>query len=1112
MQKYLAEFYTYKESPIGGRVVADPSTPLEQQVQAHLLAGNWAFFQHKYSLALNEYLAAWGLLPKLVYPVFPDIAVMVDDIQLLDVDLTRYLLEASVQIHRFRELAGPKVTICPPADPPDPLIKISEAYGAKINKAERFYQIGATYAQMGQADPARKFIDLALEAGAQDQEFQANCRVVLGAIEITQGNNEKARNHIKNASIFYEETKEPTGIAAMQHNLGVVLNLAGDVENAREHFNRAAVNAPSGLKWQVTYKLNPGIASITLPMGQTGIPLLLKDVEGKWLEVPSGITSQPKRFVNVVRDKAAIKIDLEARGATTIEAQLLKPRINASTLAALETHLWDLSQFVSYLSHVQGFVLPLALGDTYCALGDHEKAIAYYIRVREYKYLNLSIERPMVWRKLAQVYLELGNRLFRDRDPVGARNQYENIVRIVDGGYDLSGPLYSGGFAPIRAEMLAFLNSENKLTYDALDYARRIIILEALTNLDYISKGINYILGSPEDFMPIHTWRYLQNASRYFANQAIQAERAYISFKDSAEREEFTSLALEQAVKAQNAALKVEDRRLDAAEEQNWSAKLTADLAKTRLDNAKSQKGDYDTTSEKLAKFDEIVAWANAPRGDATVESYASVLGIEPGDYKEYMIVTLGTRARSQISRKYELGNMQRTIEELTDALAVANSQRTVANRMVDVAKAQRDLAKLRSAQAGAQLSLFKSQEFTPELWDNLARGQREISRRYLDWAIGSALLMERAFEFEYDIEVNRIRFDYERSELHGLLAGDFLLADIDSFSYDRLLETEKQTPAKVVISLADRYPYQFYQQFQKTGRIDFETFLDDFDRFYTGTHLRKLRRVEVVVEGLVGPQGLHGTLTHAGISYDRDREGKRYMRLQKPETMVLSRYDMRYDGFVFTTEEDVLTIFENRGVAGGWILAFPPQSNDIDYRSITNIHMVLYFDAYYSEYVASVVRAEIAASAVYDYALGLGLRFQYPDEFFSLQDTGEVTFAIDNAYLPYNHTNPRIRDVYLVIETEQCNSAGLVVNVITANNGISVNQTTDANGMICTNTAGEPLNAYRGQPLMDTWTVRIDQAANAGAFVDGFTWEKVRNIFLFVEYTYTLRLTAPPI
>ena len=197
-----------------------------------------------------------------------------------------------------------------------------------------------------------------------------------------------------------------------------------------------------------------------------------------------------------------------------------------------------------------------------------------------------------------------------------------------------------------------------------------------------------------------------------------------------------------------------------------------------------------------------------------------------------------------------------------------------MASKGVSAAEAQRRLAELRSRQARDQLNAFEDQELTPELWDNLAIVHRDISRRYLDWAVGAAFLMEPAYEFEYDTSVNRNRFDYERSELNGLLAADLLLADIDQFSYDRLLDADKRLPRKISIALADRYPYQFRQQFQQTGRLDFQTTLDDFDRWNPGTYRRKLRRVAVVIEGLVGVDGLHGTLTNSGISLDRNREG----------------------------------------------------------------------------------------------------------------------------------------------------------------------------------------------------------------------------------------------
>jgi hypothetical protein len=320
-------------------------------------------------------------------------------------------------------------------------------------------------------------------------------------------------------------------------------------------------------------------------------------------------------------------------------------------------------------------------------------------------------------------------------------------------------------------------------------------------------------------------------------------------------------------------------------------------------------------------------------------------------------------------------------------------------------------------------------------------------------------------------------------------------------------LDTQKKVPIKVVMPLADRYPFQFFQQFQKSGHLEFDTLLEDFDRMHPGAHLQKLRRVEVFVEGAIPREGAQGILRNSGFSYFRGRDGMRRLRQQKPESMLLSLFDMRRDGFVFTSEEGLLEVFENSGPATGWTLEFPPDSNNFDFASISNINLVLYFDAYYGDSVANIARAELEAGSVYQQTLGLALRFQFPDEFFTLQDTGMVVFEIGENYMPPNQVNPRILDAQIVVVTEDgVSNSGLVVNVKSNAGALNIDQTTDANGIIATGTAAEPLNAVRGEALFDTWTITFDQAANAAAFAAGFAWQKVANIFLNFEYVYEPR------
>src|SRR5262249_12988286 len=152
-----------------------------------------------------------------------------------------------------------------------------------------------------------------------------------------------------------------------------------------------------------------------------------------------------KSRVTVLAGGLPLQLDL-ALGAGEINSKILSPRVSAETLPALEVHLGQINQFITYLAHIRGFILPLALGDCYYALGDYAHAETYYLLVRDYPFLNLTIERPMVWLRLARTYLKWGKRLYQDRDAAAAHARFELIVKITSAGFELSGPLYEGTF------------------------------------------------------------------------------------------------------------------------------------------------------------------------------------------------------------------------------------------------------------------------------------------------------------------------------------------------------------------------------------------------------------------------------------------------------------------------------------------------------------------------------------------------------------------------------------------------------------------------------------------------------------------------------------------
>src|SRR5262249_46052488 len=145
------------------------------------------------------------------------------------------------------------------------------------------------------------------------------------------------------------------------------------------------------------------------------------------------------------------------------------------------------------------------------------------------------------------------------------------------------------------------------------------------------------------------------------------------------------------------------------------------------------------------------------------------------------------------------------------------------------------------------------------------------ISKTYLQRAIGIAKKMQQAYELETGRALSAIKNDYNTNIISGLLSADYLLSDINYFTVDRINNSKsKDIPIKQMFSISEQNPIGFQTTFKNTGKLQFATSLADFDWPYPGGYLRKIKKVEVIVEGLIPPGGVYGTLKNSGISRDR--------------------------------------------------------------------------------------------------------------------------------------------------------------------------------------------------------------------------------------------------
>jgi hypothetical protein len=409
---------------------------------------------------------------------------------------------------------------------------------------------------------------------------------------------------------------------------------------------------------------------------------------------------------------------------------------------------------------------------------------------------------------------------------------------------------------------------------------------------------------------------------------------------------------------------------------------------------------------------------------------------------------------------------MQDTIDELTRGIGIAQDQWDAAKRRRAVAEIGWQAGLQRAQLAAASLTAFENEFFTPETWSKMGDLLREVSRSYLFRAIRIAKLMERAYNFETDSELELIKDEYGEavaSDQPGrdtrLLGGDALLSDIESFTYHAITsKTRKASRIKDVLSLSSLYPAQF-EEFRRTGLLAFETDLYEFDRLHPGFYGQRIEAVELEVIGV-----------------------------------------LREDIFLYSAETGVRGLFQGLGLGTTWQLHLPKRSNDFDFRRIFDLQLAVYYSATFDAALRSKVLttpprpAELARLRTY------GLRYDFPDAWYGFYRDGETSFALDRFKLPMNQQSFKVRGASFRVVTTPGVSSKNVELEITAPGGTSATVKTNKDGVVSTDAA--QLAPIKGISPLGTWEVAVrggPSLTDAGSL----KFERVYNVQLGLEYEF---------
>lgn len=898
-------------------------------------------------------------------------------------------------------------------------------------------------------------------------------------------------------------------------NAAEVLERSGNAAAAKFFRNRATEQAPN--------LFNAGNVVLRRPLAEEGLLARVgfrndRDrVVLKPVDVPEGVARSDRKFVTMVEGQVQT-VSWTAGDAPPIEdlkAKIFERRIHLKLLPDILIRPENPADAAAALPHVFAYETTLGLAECHHALGQWAAAETWYLQAANYQYLNATVEAPYVWGRLAELYRDWGNQLFRGEDPAAALLIYEKVIAA--DGTEPTTDLYAiPGLKPgadVAREVLAALADPS-----ALDVSPAIAapVLDIWAQLSKINGGLDF-WGHWAANVPIWTFDYLQSVAINFCQLAITAERDAMSFWEKADQGTLTRLQLEQNVVQAKAEAQAARAQVVAAQAQVSAYDAGEKAAQLRAEHAKQNADEYNAKSRQWSMHQALAAQLGAGDDGNAAELNRLADRMLAGPYSirgdRGALVGAEQLAASRLQRQYEIHSMRRQQADLEASAEQAKKERQAAQARAGAAQASAYAAAVRVNGALELVDAFDEQRFTPDVWNKLGERMNGLAQRYLSMALDVAKLAQRAYNFENDTTHHLVKADYLADAIKGFLAADTLMADIQSFTYDRVTSLAPiPQPVRQTISLANQYPFLFERDFRTTGRMEFTTRIDDFDMKYPGSYAGRVLAVEIDVDGLVPPTGLSGTLTNAGISHYRvpssdwtagNGNGLKH-RVQNRETLILSDHDRRSDAILIPGDNRRRTVFEGAGVCSSWTLDLPPSVNDLDYNGITDVRLTLTYEARFDPDLKDRVITDLAAlPSIHERQRPVPIRWLFPDAFFRFLQSGIIEVELEPTWFPRSETKPALHSLGALVVTTPADRSQNITLKITPPQAAASTVTTGAGGIIDESAIGN----VDGTAAAGPYTVALDAADNPSWVTGGaLDLGAIDNIALILDYSFTPR------
>ncbi|MGZ8157189.1 MAG: Tc toxin subunit A-related protein [Methylobacter sp.] len=325
------------------------------------------------------------------------------------------------------------------------------------------------------------------------------------------------------------------------------------------------------------------------------------------------------------------------------------------------------------------------------------------------------------------------------------------------------------------------------------------------------------------------------------------------------------------------------------------------------------------------------------------------------------LVATAGNYQRRQEEWQFQKDSTVYDIAQITNQISANQARIAIAQQELSIHQKNID-------QSQAVDSYLKSKFTNQDLYQWMISRLSSLYFQTYNLSLTLALQAQAAYQFELDSSDQMITFNYWDNLYKGLLSGESLMMSLQQMESSYIQNNTRQLEIEKTVSISQQFPEEFLifkwgHNNGKQGRLNFTLSEKLFDFDFPGHYCRKIKSISVSIPAVIGPyQNLNATLTQNSnmTILSANPDAVKYAASKtapasgaeptEPPSSVLRQNWVSNQSiaiskglddtgmFVLNFNDDRYLPFEGAGAVSTWTLNLPPETNKINFDSISDV------------------------------------------------------------------------------------------------------------------------------------------------------------------------------